>query len=161
MTNSPGYPFYVGAQGWDHEEWVGVFYPEDLPADWRLAYYHQFFTCCYLDYGTWAQQPEAALIQWLEDLMSHFRLVIETPARLSTADRGRLSILAPRTGLVGTKEVLQAACLWLPKDPDWRVLTDQIQRRTPMPEMPCYLISQTGSVADLQQAVTLLEILGY
>lgn len=29
----------LGTRGWDHADWVSAFYPDDLPADWRLAYY--------------------------------------------------------------------------------------------------------------------------
>ncbi len=31
--------FHVLAVGWDHPAWQGSFYPDDLPADWRLTYY--------------------------------------------------------------------------------------------------------------------------
>ncbi len=161
MTDSPNYTCYVGAQGWDHEGWAGSFYPDDLPADWRLTYYNNFFTCCYLGYPAWAQQPEATLVQWLDDTLPRFRLVLETPASLSESDRARLAILAPRTGLADTPIALQSACLWLPQVPDWRALSAQIQQRAQTPGTPCYLISRTHAVADLQQAMTLLEILGY
>lgn len=161
MTDSPNYTCYVGAQGWDHEGWAGSFYPDDLPADWRLTYYNNFFTCCYLGYPAWAQQPEATLVQWLDDTLPRFRFVLETPASLSESDRARLAILAPRTGLADTPIALQSACLWLPQVPDWRALSAQIQQRAQTPGTPCYLISRTHAVADLQQAMTLLEILGY
>jgi len=161
MTDSPNYTCYVGAQGWDHEGWAGSFYPDDLPADWRLTYYNNFFTCCYLGYPAWAQQPEATLVQWLDDTLPRFRFVLETPASLSESDRARLAILAPRTGLADTSIALQSACLWLPQVPDWRALSAQIQQRAQTPGTPCYLISRTHAVADLQQAMTLLEILGY
>lgn len=29
----------IGACGWEHAGWQGAFYPDDLPADWRLGYY--------------------------------------------------------------------------------------------------------------------------
>lgn len=161
MTNSPNYTCYVGARGWEHEDWAGNFYPDDLPADWRLTYYNNFFTCCYLGYSAWAQQSEATLLQWLDDTLPRFRFVLETPASLSEADGARLAILAPRTGLADTAAALQASCMWLPDVPDWRALSTQIQQRAQTPGTPCYLISQTQAVADLQQAVTLLEILGY
>ncbi|WP_413436857.1 DUF72 domain-containing protein [Sulfuriferula sp. GW1] len=161
MTDSPNYTCYVGAQGWDHEGWVGSFYPDDLPADWRLTYYNNFFTCCYLSYTDWSQQPEATLVQWLDDTLPRFRFVLETPASLSEADRRRLAVLAPRTGQAAPASALQAFCLWLPDEPDWRALSAQIQQRAQTPGTPCYLISRTQVVADLQQALTLLEILGY
>lgn len=161
MTDSPNYTCYVGAQSWDHEGWAGSFYPDDLPADWRLTYYNNFFTCCYLGYPAWAQQPEPTLVQWLDDTLPRFRFVLETPASLSESDRARLAILAPRTGLADTPIALQSACLWLPQVPDWRALPAQIQQRAQTPGTPCYLISRTHAVADLQQAMTLLEILGY
>ena len=161
MTNSPSYPCYVGARGWEHEDWVGSFYPQDLPADWRLTYYNNFFTCCYLDYPAWAQQSEATLMQWVADILPRFRFVLEVPAGLSEHDHARLAILAPRTGLQDTSAGLLTSCLWLPEAPDWRALSTQIQQRLQTPGTPCYLVSQTHAVADLQQAMILLEILGY
>ena len=29
----------LGTQGWQRAEWIGSYYPADLPPDWRLAYY--------------------------------------------------------------------------------------------------------------------------
>ncbi len=33
------YTLLIGACGWLHEGWSGSFYPDDLPADWQMAYY--------------------------------------------------------------------------------------------------------------------------
>jgi len=34
----------VGVFGWEHEHWIGTFYPDDLPEDWRLSYYANEFS---------------------------------------------------------------------------------------------------------------------
>lgn len=161
MTNSPSYPCYVGARGWEHEDWLASFYPADLPADWRLTYYNNFFTCCYLEYSAWAQQTEATLKQWVLDTLPRFRFVLEIPVSLSDADRARLEILLPRTGLTGTAAVLQTSCMWLSEKPNWRTLAAQIQQCVQTSGTECYLISETQVVTDLQQSTALLEILGY
>lgn len=33
----------VGARGWNFEQWIGEFYPDDLPEDWRFSYYSNEF----------------------------------------------------------------------------------------------------------------------
>lgn len=32
----------IGTLGWEHSEWQGGFYPDDLPEDWQLDYYANF-----------------------------------------------------------------------------------------------------------------------
>jgi uncharacterized protein YecE (DUF72 family) len=33
----------IGACGWQHNDWTGEFYPDDLPEEWRLGYYaHEY-----------------------------------------------------------------------------------------------------------------------
>lgn len=44
----------IGSIGWQHAHWDTAFYPEDLPADWRLTYYANEFSCVLL--------PLAALV---------------------------------------------------------------------------------------------------
>jgi hypothetical protein len=36
--STAGRGLLLGVVGWDREDWVGCYYPEDLPEDWRLAY---------------------------------------------------------------------------------------------------------------------------
>lgn len=161
MTKTPNHLCHVGALGWDHDDWVGSFYPSDLPPEWRLSYYNHFFTCCYLDYPAWSGQTQTTLAQWVEDTLPRFRFVLERPGgALSGADAARLALLAPRVGLAATEADLAAQVLWLPAAPDLRRLSGQLQARAAA-GAPCYLVSREHDLASLRQAGTLVEILGY
>lgn len=161
MMQIPNSLCAVGAHGWDHADWVGAFYPDDLPAEWRLGYYSHTFTCCYLDYADWAQQDEATLAQWVDDTLPRFRLVLQAPvAALSAQDAARLAILAPRLGLLVDATQPSAQILWLADEPDWRQLAAQLQARAAQ-GLTSYVLSRESRLSPLQQAVTLLDVLGY
>ncbi|MGD8642686.1 MAG: hypothetical protein PVI15_00275 [Chromatiales bacterium] len=72
----------VAARGWLHEEWVRDYYPDDLPADWRLAFYANEFAGVLVpaDYWSSADWPDTA--QWREDVSDRFRFFLELDERL-------------------------------------------------------------------------------
>lgn len=151
----------VGAHGWNHADWVGDFYPDDMPAEWRLGYYSHTFSCCYLDYAEWAQQDEATLAQWVADTLPRFRLVLQVPAvPLSAYDHARLAILAPRLGVLADAASASAQILWLADETDWRQLATQLQARAAR-GVASYVLSRESRLSPLQQAVTLVDVLGF
>ena len=161
MTQIPNTYCAVGAHGWDHADWVGDFYPDDMPAEWRLSYYSHTFNCCYLDYADWSQQSEATLAQWVDDTLPRFRLVLQAPAvPLSAQDNARLAILAPRLGVLADAASASEHILWLADEPDWRQLATQLQARAAH-GVTSYVLSRESRLSLLQQAVTLVGVLGY
>lgn len=42
-------PLRVGTVGWCRPAWCAAYYPEDLPTDWRLAYYANDANCVWLE----------------------------------------------------------------------------------------------------------------
>lgn len=74
----------IGARGWDNDEWVGGFYPDDLPDDWRLGYYSNRLRAVLVPAGIWQGQPE--FDTWLEDIDPGFRLVLEWQLDVDTED---------------------------------------------------------------------------
>ena len=161
MTLIPNPLCAVGAHGWYHPDWVGDFYPDEMPPEWRLSYYNHTFTCCYLDYAEWAQQDEATLAQWVDDTLPRFRLVLQAPALpLSVQDSVSLAILAPRLGVLADAAGLSEQIIWLPDEPDWRQLAMQVQARAAQ-GVPSYVLSRESRLSQLQQAVTLVDVLGY
>lgn len=66
----------IGAVGWDHDDWAGGFYPEDLPRDWRFGYYANRLRAVLVPASAW-QEGSANPQEWLEDLYPEFRLVLE------------------------------------------------------------------------------------
>ncbi len=65
----------VGACDWEHEHWLGCFYPDDLPEDWRLSYYANEFSGVLLPQDKWCND-NADFEQWLEDVPEGFRFYL-------------------------------------------------------------------------------------
>lgn len=67
----------VGAWGWKHVSWEqDVFYPDDLPADWRLAYYSNEFDLVVIPASYWDETEEE---NWLDDVEDDFVFFIDWP----------------------------------------------------------------------------------
>ena len=68
----------IGATGWENENWVGGFYPEDLPGDWRFGYYTNRLRSVLVPAAAWsAADIEPLVTTMLEDLYPEFRMVLE------------------------------------------------------------------------------------
>ncbi len=74
----------IGARGWLHPGWAGVFYPEDLPPDWRLAYYANEFDRVVIREQEWQQAGDMAALR--EEVPAHFRFVAELPPPAEETD---------------------------------------------------------------------------
>ena len=72
----------VGAYGWLHPRWVGSFYPEDLPADWRLGYYSNEFNTVLVPSIYWQEQHLVDCEALLDDVHSGFQFFIECDDRI-------------------------------------------------------------------------------
>lgn len=159
MEQSPTYQCYVGSLGWDHADWTGSFYPDDLPPEWRLTYYNNFFNCVYLAYEAWSGESISTLSQWLEDTQPSFRFLLEINAASAFQDAAKLQLLAPRTGLLvdGTQDSDQL--VWIDTTPDAKAMSQKLL--TPKsPEHPVYAISRSHNIESLRRAQILLEVLG-
>ena len=61
----------VAARGWLGSEW-DAFFPQDLPADWRLDYYANEFFAVLVPYTQWRDASDEALLEWLEQVSEDF-----------------------------------------------------------------------------------------
>jgi hypothetical protein len=68
----------VAAYGWQGEEWK-LFYPQDLPDDWRLDYYANEFFAAVVPYSEWSLVEEGELLEWQEQVSDDFRFYWELP----------------------------------------------------------------------------------
>ena len=159
MGQSPTYQCYVGSLGWDHADWLGTFYPDDLPPEWRLTYYNNFFNCVYLPYQAWSTQPINVLSQWLEDTQPSFRFLLEINAASAIQDAAKLQLLAPRTGLLVDAIKSSDQLIWIDTYPDAKSMSQGLLLpRTP--EHPIFAISSSHQLESLRLVQTLLEVLG-
>ena len=68
----------IGTAGWENEKWVGGFYPEDLPEDWRFGYYTNRLRSVLVPAMVWnTADTESIVATMLEDLYQEFRMVLE------------------------------------------------------------------------------------
>jgi hypothetical protein len=67
----------VVARNWDRPDWCGAFYPEDLPDDWRLAYFANAFEAVLVPAPTWHRTPPGRLSDWVRDVPERFRFYLE------------------------------------------------------------------------------------
>ncbi|MFA7094871.1 MAG: DUF72 domain-containing protein [Gammaproteobacteria bacterium] len=97
----------LGARGWEHAGWDGVFYPADLPPEWRLAYYANEFQTVLVPEECWRDCTPAQVAGWGADVRPGFSFFLELtcdPARAAAfvddcaALRERCAALAERMG---------------------------------------------------------------
>ena len=78
---------HVGTSGWSYEHWVGVLYPDGLPASARLGLYAQEFGTVELNASFYRWPPPPRFAQWRERLPSGFVMSVKAPRGLSHGRR--------------------------------------------------------------------------
>jgi uncharacterized protein YecE (DUF72 family) len=79
----PAENIFVGTSGWTYGDWVGRFYPEDLPAAERIVYYAQHFPAVELN-ASFYRLPTATMIQaWNRRLPSGFHMAVKGWRRIT------------------------------------------------------------------------------
>jgi len=67
----------VGVCGWDQHHWQGVFFPDDLPDDWRLTYYANEFSAVLVPENEW-RAADVDFAQWADDVPDDFKFYLLT-----------------------------------------------------------------------------------
>lgn len=70
----------VGTIGWNHNDWVDDYYPDNLPEDWRFAYYSNDHRSVLVPADHFQTYNKDARSKWVEDCDGAFRFVVEIPA---------------------------------------------------------------------------------
>ncbi|MGI9086931.1 MAG: DUF72 domain-containing protein [Chthoniobacterales bacterium] len=79
----------LGACAWSFEEWRGVFYPADLPAERWLEFYSHYFPAVEVDSTFYSAPPENTVRRWLESTPASFRFACKLPRAITHACRLR------------------------------------------------------------------------
>lgn len=66
----------VGLLGWQDVAWADTYYPDDLPADWRLSYYANELNCVCLAESDWCVADEATWQEWVDAVAEGFRFYL-------------------------------------------------------------------------------------
>jgi hypothetical protein len=97
---SEGKGFQVAARGWWHEAWCGGYYPDDLPEDWRLAYYGNEFRAVVVPAAYWLTVDALEVERWAEDVHDNFTFYLEVADLLTDWERFA-AMLKPLQGRIG------------------------------------------------------------
>lgn len=94
--------FEVGAYDWQQPQWQEDYYPEEMPAEWRLTYYANEFRCALVPATQWRDEAN----DWSDEVNEQFRFYFEL---VEPDDIQRLSTLQPAmAGTLAGAVILQA-----------------------------------------------------
>ena len=119
----------VGAWGWKYQSWgQDQYYPDDLPADWRLSYYSNEFDMAVIPASYWAS---ADLVEedWLDDVDDDFEFCLHWPVKESDQ-----ALLGKITAFIGAAGDQVSALLvdhqqWLGATPQQRQVLEELSAR--------------------------------
>jgi hypothetical protein len=69
---------------WESADWIGEFYPEDLPGHWRLAYYSNEFPSVLIPASRWVSAGADEWADWVSDVPASFRIYLELSPQFRT-----------------------------------------------------------------------------
>ncbi len=72
----------VGTVGWDYDDWVGSYYPDDLPQGWRFGYYSNDYRSVLVPEDHLSSTDLSIVKEWFEDSGEEFRFVLQPPSAL-------------------------------------------------------------------------------
>jgi hypothetical protein len=82
----------LGTLGWERDDWLRSYYPEDLPPEWRLAYYANDCACVMLDADQWGRADHEMLASSLDEVGQRLHFFLEQPSRQSRPARENLAL---------------------------------------------------------------------
>jgi hypothetical protein len=149
----------IAPRGWDHSSWVGSFYPDDLPADWRLAFFCNEFDALLVPENQWRLMAPTEVGAWRADCGPRMRFYLER----GSAEEGDMSFveaLGPVFGgfiEAGTGSVGH----WSQGAEDLRGLRSTIERLAAGGGEALLIVDgDPPSLPALQAARTIAELLG-
>ncbi len=147
---------FIASLGWDHAGWSGPFYPDDLPPEWRLAFYANEFRAVVVPAALWRKADATTVGQWVADTGEGFRFFFEPDVGGAVPSRAVLAVLGERCGgVLGSGGV--AAAHWA-GGAEARALRDVLEG---MPADGVLLVAgEPPSLAALRMAQTLVQLLG-
>jgi len=81
----------AGTSGFSYKEWLGHFYPEQLPANEMLRYYAAHFSTVEINNTFYRMPAESMLTQWSQQVPEQFAFTLKAPRRITHDQRLRES----------------------------------------------------------------------
>jgi hypothetical protein len=151
--------FRAGAEGWEHPDWTGSFYPGELPVEWRLSYYAHFFGCVLVPAAAWRLAGVAGAESWAADTPVGFRFLLQGGEGASGVAAALRERCAGIVGAGGVEGAPGTVVIWIDAFPDLRALAGEV-RRHGAGATEVLLIERGGDFGRLGRAATLLAIMG-
>jgi hypothetical protein len=151
--------YSAGAREWDHPDWVGPFYPDELPPEWRLSYYAHFFGCVLVGAVAWRAAGAAGAASWAADTPAGFRFLLEEGDGVGEAAAALGSRCAGILGGGQPEGAPGTAIIWIDAFADLRALAAEVRRRG-AGAREVLLIERGADFARLARAATLLAVMG-
>ena len=79
----------AGTSGFSYKEWLGHFYPEQLPANEMLRYYAAQFSTVEINNTFYRMPAESMLAQWSQQVPENFAFTLKAPRRITHDQRLR------------------------------------------------------------------------
>jgi hypothetical protein len=152
----------LGALDWEHPEWRGTFYPDDLPEDWQLAFYNQHWRCVAVPIARWRAASAADVAGWANETLERFRFLVETDGA-GANERAKLAALGERLGAVyppGAPGAMAAPpqVAWIEHPVDVRVWAARLSALAPGDRL--FMVSRDARLDDMETLGELLLALG-
>jgi uncharacterized protein YecE (DUF72 family) len=98
----------AGTSGYSYKEWLGHFYPEQLPASEMLRYYAEHFPTVEINNTFYRMPAESMLEQWSKQVPEDFTFTLKAPRRITHDKRLReaeshVAEFVRRAGALGSK----------------------------------------------------------
>jgi len=77
----------LGATGWENEHWVGSYYDNDLPEDWRLTFYTRDFKTLLVPKEYWSGLSLEELEEISGDVEKDYPIFFEEPENAGEMDQ--------------------------------------------------------------------------
>jgi uncharacterized protein YecE (DUF72 family) len=79
----------TGTSGYSYKEWLGVFYPEKLPAKEMLRHYAGRFPTVEINNTFYRMPTESLIAGWAKEVPSGFKFTLKAPQRITHQKRLR------------------------------------------------------------------------
>ena len=142
----------IGAAGWQHPAWRDRFYPDDMPDDWQLSYYNSHFRPSICPRPSGKPHPgqpghNGCTTPGKGSVLCWSRAKPSRPARFG-ADRPGHAGVGGRTCLVAGRSA-GPACAGATHHP------------AGADREPLFVFSRSGNLELMEQASTLVQVMGY
>ena len=123
----PAQRIHIGTSGWSYAHWQGLFYPEGLAANQRLAYYQQHFRTVEINSSFYSLPSRASLRRWYESVGGDFVFAVKasryiTHMKKLCDPRRTIKAFISRVDVLGDK--LGPILFQLP--PHWRINPERL-----------------------------------